>query len=676
MSKDKNSKSSDSKTNKNDATEQQMVDTYNYDTNFAATYSAINGILKASWSDPSLVSDKAKSAKASQTLDGSDDPYAPPWAQKKITNTLDASFDPWQLLAGGGGRNVWIRIPFGENSTLIKIDSSDADHPIKTNLKGGWVNVEVHLQFLPDPKSPQTQKVLVTKKTEDVNTSDMDRDRKAACIISVQNVSNAIDPSASSTVGDLMDIWLNTHGAFDAWSTIFHVLDISSKLDTDPQWDFVRPKYQSYSVTSNNDENGNPSEDLSIFAIATMIVGTDGKDHKPPNTDCVVSPLAIPRDNGKSNSAFIISRYVFTYEMLMTGAAMQFQLPAEVTNAPAGDKQNQAFQEWTANTFMVKDNSITNKATVCFGNYVDDDGKSSVTRKIMIDKENYTMTVDENSIVCKFVNLWYDYGGGVTVHMDYIGRFGVTLVDAKDPKTGAVKKVFGLLNTVPPECTVSIHKSKKKIITDIITKIALSTVGAILGGIAGEVGEALFEVGEITEIAEESAAVAETTESVVDASADVTTMSFVDGIKQSFETGLIRLTDAVAELTGSELLTSADRSMSGMFSRIGSRIAGTLQETFMSGKCVGTVAGNFVGMQLARLPNLVVKHAKADFSSLDSFTLFCDRAMQAHTWPGAEGFDLVSLNLHRSLQIGLFVKVPGATRPSDDDDKSKKGTQR
>lgn len=136
----------------NDAVNNPVVDTYNWDTAFALNFDNANAAIVKKW--PSI-SDKAKDV--SQAADD-----MPSW---KVTGVLK----PWQLAAGGDGKNVRMRCTF---------DSGEFDYGSgKLDLATGdgqpvAAIIEVGMQWVPEPD----QKFFVIADNATVNTIKADLD--------------------------------------------------------------------------------------------------------------------------------------------------------------------------------------------------------------------------------------------------------------------------------------------------------------------------------------------------------------------------------------------------------------------------------------------------------------------------------------------------------------------
>lgn len=462
-----------------------------------------------------------------------------------------------------------------------------------TDLSGATFEVEINLTYVPDPASTTTHQ-LVADPAGDATT-----------VRAVTGVT--LDPIVTGIVKELANTWLGSHLA--AFNHVFHDLDLSQDVDKDSTWAFITPTSVSYAVTDSG------TMDTSVFGVLTMTAG------RTAPTTHQVSPNAIPAG---SNSGFNISGPIFTDKMLLSGAALQFEQPGSVTSLPAGSPERQAaFDAWVDASFQITNDgmTVTNKAAMTFGHFVDDNDN---TRTLQIDATDFKLSVDYSFVEVELTNLSYTFSPGIDVHIDYTQHFTVSLGDGKDAQGNAIK-VFTLVN-VDRDCTVNITKSRDVQITQIVTGIAIGIAGAVLGGLAGDaIGDLIKGAGQA---AADGAA----------ATADGVALAIADGAGDVSGTATTMTTEAAAT-AGAEAAGATGSTMSGFLARV-------------APKLVGAMIGAGIGGTIAAIPDFVVLAASDDFDKLPSFTLFSERCIQAHNWPGQSGYTLKSASLASSLQLG------------------------
>ncbi len=546
------------------------VGTYDWDTSFAIRYKDANAAITNNWDN---VNEDAK------IVNNVDEGYS-------IQNGI---LGPWQLCEGGDGRNVWMNLTFKSG----KFCSPGQDPAQGTDLTNACFQCEINLAFIPDPTKKSNNKLLADPSGDATN---------------VRNVSGInVGDITKSIMKEVFGGWLSKN--LNAFNWVFHTLDISEHIDSNSSWKFITPTALSYAVTDSG------SIDTSVFGVLTMT----NNNKAPANHQ--VSPNAIPAN---CNSGFNISGTIFTQEMLLTGAALQFERPEWVTKSTNKDAD---LHKWISQNFAIANDgmSVQNSKQMKFGTFKDDDGKD---RDLYVDASDFKLSVNYGLIEVDFTDLNYEYSPGINVHINYKQHFEVDLVNATDPNNKAIK-VFSLKNH-DRDCNVSITKSKAVTITEIVTGVCLSIAGAVLGGMAGEA------IGGLIKGAGQAAATGavEGAEGAINATLELTEAGIEAGAKNGITLG----TEAAAA-AGAEAAGQAGGKMAGFLARI-------------APKLVGAMVGAGIGTVIASIPEYVVLSAKGSFDQLPTFDIFAEKAMMAHTWPNQAGYTLKNLGLHTSLQIG------------------------
>jgi hypothetical protein len=477
----------------------------------------------------------------------------------------------------------------------LPVVSGDLQPPTgaTTPLAGATFVAEINLQYVPNSAQQGNHQLMA------------DPDGDATTVRAVTGLD--LDPIVDAIVKELANTWLAAN--LNAFNHVFHDLNLSQDIDTDDTWAFITPTTVSYAVTDSG------SLDSSVFGVLTMTAG------RPAPATHQVSPNAIPAG---SNSGFNISGPIFTDKMLLTGAALQFEQPSSVTSQPAGSPARQAaFDAWVADSFIITNDgmTVTNSSSMTLGNFVDDGGN---TRTLQIAATDFKLSVNYSLVEVQFTDLTYNFSPGIDVHINYTQHFTVGLADGKDATGNAIKAFT--LNNVDRDCTVSITKSRDVQITQIVTGIAIGIAGAVLGGLAGEAVGALIKGA--GQAAAEGAA----------ATADGVAMAIADGSGE-VSSSATTMTAEGATTAGLEAAGNTGATMSGFLARV-------------APKLVGAMIGAGIGGTLAAIPDFVVLAASDDFDKLPSFTLFAERCIQAHNWPGQTGYTLKSAALASSLQVG------------------------
>ena len=548
--------------------DENNVDTAGWDTAFAVHYDAANASIVKQWDN---INSHAKDV----------DEYSVPC-------TIKASLGPWQLCVGGDGHLVWMDIPV-QSGTLEGL----GDDPI--DLTNGVVQVEIDLLYVPDP-AVKSKKALQTTNS---NTT-------TCRSFTSQNPNLGPESVANSIVVGMFKTWIQKN--VQAFNYVFHYLNVGNDLYNDPTWNFIKPTTVSYAVTDKQ------TLESSIFGILTMLDNHEKPDGNPHQ----VSPYAIPSG---CNSGFNISGPIYVQDMLMSGAAIQFEQPESVKNAEDFQK---AFDAWVDETFIIGDDGMTiwNKAKVKFGTFKDDKG---TPRDMYVDARSFRLSITYTQIKLEFNDLKYEYSAGIMVNITYSQYFNVKLVDAEDDDGNPVK-VFGL-DSGARECKVVVTKSKAVTIIGIVTEIVTSIAGSILGGIAGEAAAGIKGVAEGA------------VNSVVETSTEATAFFVPDAISNA----TIELDADMAVMASAEAMGSVTGEMNGMFARLGPKI-------------LGSIIGGGVGAAIGAIPEYIELAAKSHFDKLPTFNVFADNCIAAHQWPNQSGYELKEVGLHSSFQIGGNIK--------------------
>lgn len=235
--------------------------------------------------------------------------------------SLKANFDAWSITTGGDGRNVKIRIPFGDgtykglNGKTYQVAGMSAEVYVKLNYFP-----------LPNPVSATDGKyeLQVTTKSTDPNDP-------IAAVIALKDPHNILSSIDSSIMRGVLEAWLNQPENLKKFDTLFSTVVINNMGKDSEDFKWLRATSMSYAYTDKN------TEESSIFGVLSMTNGRDATGL--PNQ---LPAVLLAADN---NANFLISREIFVKYQLLAAlpfifkdtTAANFTLDAAGTSITATD---------------------------------------------------------------------------------------------------------------------------------------------------------------------------------------------------------------------------------------------------------------------------------------------------------------------------------------------------
>ncbi|WP_110946518.1 TULIP family P47-like protein [Pseudomonas bohemica] len=235
--------------------------------------------------------------------------------------SLKANFDAWSITTGGDGRNVKIRIPFGDgtykglNGKTYQVAGMSAEVYVKLNYFP-----------LPNPVSAADGKYDLQ-----INTKATDPNDPIAAVIALNDPNNILPPIDPSIMRGVLENWLNKPENLKKFDTLFSTVVINNMGKDSEDFKWLRATSMSYAYTDKN------TEESSIFGVLSMTNGRDATGL--PNQ---LPAVLLAADN---NANFLISREIFVKYQLLAAlpfifkdtTAANFTLDAAGTSITATD---------------------------------------------------------------------------------------------------------------------------------------------------------------------------------------------------------------------------------------------------------------------------------------------------------------------------------------------------
>jgi hypothetical protein len=217
------------------------------------------------------------------------------------------NFDAWQIVTGGDGRNVKIKVPM-KSGTYVGIDLGKGDTFDLANVS---VDVYVKLNYFP---TPATTEIKDGSYNLFVNTDQISKSDPIAAVISLCDPSGNIDDINQSILRGLFETWLNKPENLTEFNTLFSTVLINNMGEQSEDYKWLRATSISYAYTDKS------TEDSSIFGILCMT------NDRP----CDTLPNQLPAISLESddNAIFLINREVYVKYQLMPS------LPYVFTDSP------------------------------------------------------------------------------------------------------------------------------------------------------------------------------------------------------------------------------------------------------------------------------------------------------------------------------------------------------
>lgn len=211
----------------------------------------------------------------------------------KMTNTqfnLDGEFDPWQVITGGDGRNVKLRLPMKSGT----YEGGDFGKGKVFDLAGISVDIYVKLSYFP---APNPKKAADGNYLLYVNTDKAEETDPIASVIALHDPNGKMDDINKSILRGLYGKWLNEQENLKKFDTLFSTVAINNMGEQSDEYKWLRATAISYAYTDKG------TEESSIFGVLCM---TNERSYAGlPNQ---LPAVSLASDN---NALFLISRQLF-----------------------------------------------------------------------------------------------------------------------------------------------------------------------------------------------------------------------------------------------------------------------------------------------------------------------------------------------------------------------------
>jgi len=510
---------------------------------------------------------------------------------------VDGKFGDWQL-TGGSGSLADMTLPISGTATAQTA-------PVQQIPFTGTAVIQVGMNYIPQPGASSSSKVsggapnalMVKTSTDDPRTQP---------VVSVLTLTLDADAAeAHDAVSSVLEQWLlDNLGSFNH---TFAAIDLGAVADKD-QFQWLAPTHVGYGI--NNPENAQPDD--YIFAVMAMTENRPGV-----NLGHEVSPNVIPSG---CNSGFLISQERFLTKLMLPGIEKMFMNASDTDFAVTEDGS-----------------TISNVNPITFQNFQtsNSDGSDTVTiTGATIDANNFTLMASATTLRLSFVDLHFPWNdGGYTVHMVYNSECELYM-DANKHFQACVVGTPSLSVTV----TESSAEKWTNIIVGVVEGIGLAVAGAAIGGALGPAAEASGDA--IESGASTAAGAVEGTTDALEFAGDLPADSDIANLDE--------VNSADDTEASSDMENADDESYSSKFK-------GFFRRNWR--KILGMAIGGAVGAVTAKLPDILEAYSEQDLAKMPTLDEFADYSIAPVTWPGQTGYQLVSIALNESLQMGLNVTI-------------------
>ncbi|WP_313133526.1 TULIP family P47-like protein [Anaerocolumna sp.] len=210
--------------------------------------------------------------------------------------SLEGVFDSWQIITGGDGRNVKLKLPM-KSGTYKGLNMGKGDTFDLANVS---VDIYIKLNYFPIP-NPEV--ATDGEYNLFVNTARVSEYDPIAAVISLADPGGTIDDINKSILRGLYEKWLNMPENLKKFDTLFSTVLINNMGEQSEEYKWLRATAISYAYTDKG------TDESSIFGILCMT----------NDRSCDGLPNQLPAADLKSddNALFLISREIFAkYQLL------------------------------------------------------------------------------------------------------------------------------------------------------------------------------------------------------------------------------------------------------------------------------------------------------------------------------------------------------------------------
>ena len=230
--------------------------------------------------------------------------------------SLDAQFDPWQIVPGGGEKNVQLKVPI--MSGTFKGQKGNY------NVAGVSADVMVRLDYFP---LSDHQELKDGNYSLHVNTRGGTESNPIAAVINLADPKKVLSMLDKSSLRQLIHEWLNIPENLKKFETLFSTVLINNLGKQSEEFKWLRATSISYAYTDRGDLNS------SVFGVLCMT------NNRPKSTSNQIPAVKLNDDN---NAMLLINREVFIKYQFLAGLPFIFKgtKPSDYTLDDAGTTIN------------------------------------------------------------------------------------------------------------------------------------------------------------------------------------------------------------------------------------------------------------------------------------------------------------------------------------------------
>lgn len=587
------------------------IDLFGWDTTFAITYSQLNKVIEKQKTTPTSFSKERVNSKGA------------------TVGKIEGNWSDWSITTNGDGKNVTMKCPITNGNYY------DAYNDENNPLDNTWIIIELKLFF------DKQDKFAFNDATAEENTGtpynlivSSNSSSPEDPVISIQ--SHNFDFSKSSSDPDtaesicigLFNDWFTEH--ISDFRQIFAYFILNAKASQgDFQW--LKPTKMEYATSSTDDLNTSVFGVLSMTEGRTISIDTHSIDARIFDE----ASKGLPEGAPKIESVFSMSGERFTDKWLLPGC-VAVHLGTSVDD------------------YTVAHNGLSyeNKDTITCTGIKDTDG-NDVTA--YVDAGNFVVSLFQDCIKMEFVDLHWDEGCGISVHVNFCEQYNIALKSGTDSNGKEYKNVLTVTDDGKPTLKVTVERSKGRKWFDLGVEIACSIIGAMVGALAGGALEGIIKGGATAaaEVAEETA-IREGTEMVV---MDLSN-TLGRAVEESGAEALAAAEEGAIQAVEEDIATAVAMEAEGAAGpEILATIAGKCRDIgtyFLANKwkIVGSIIGAAIGAGIGMIPEILEAVNEDKLSDLPSMDTIAANAVGAIKWPESSGFELKTANLAGALLLG------------------------
>lgn len=434
----------------------------------------------------------------------------------------------------------------------------------------------------------------------DTNKQDLQVDAKKAVQSVAVTMSDSSQKNFASYIGHVLTEWLSSN--LQDFNHVFAVANLGEQ-ESSPAFTWLKPTKVGYAVEA----PVNASVDDFVFGVLAMTQNRAGTD-----LTYQVSPNALPSGY---NGGFLINFVRFMNEIFLPGVVPIFDSAS------------------TSDFTVTSDGTqVTNNKDLTFADFEIPTNKSgSETRTVSdatIDKGKFTLTAFDTYLELQFNDLTFTFEEGYIAHLTYTGYQEIGVTSSNHFKFSQPAGKPPVLNVTITETT---GEKWKELIDSIVIGVVFAVVGAMIGGALGPAAEEAGEAGETaaTDAAEDAAGSSMDFDVTAPEDSEVNNLDDVESESEN------EAADSIEE-------PSRAQKFKGFFRRNWSKI-------------LGMAIGGAVGAVVSKIPDILRNLAEDDLDKVPTLNEFAEEAVAPVVFSNTKSFELKTIQMNGSVQMGLNV---------------------